>query len=45
MTRRALAVAHTHADGRLISVLEGGYDLGGLSRSVEAHLCALMENS
>ncbi len=43
MTRRALAIAHTHAGGRLISVLEGGYDLNGLSCSVEAHLRTLME--
>lgn len=43
MTRHALAIAQTHAGGRLISVLEGGYDLNGLSRSVEAHLRTLME--
>ena len=42
MTRRALSIAQTCAGGRLISVLEGGYG-GGLSRSVEAHLQALME--
>ncbi len=28
--------------GRLVSVLEGGYDLQGLSRSVAAHVTALM---
>jgi acetoin utilization deacetylase AcuC-like enzyme len=43
MTRRAMAIAQTHAGGRLISVLEGGYDLNGLSCSVEAHLRTLME--
>ncbi len=44
MTKRVVAVANDHADGRLISVLEGGYDLGGLSRSVEAHLKVLMDD-
>lgn len=43
MTKRVLAVANEHAHGRLISVLEGGYDLGGLSRSVAAHLGVLMD--
>lgn len=43
MTKRVLVVANEHAHGRLISVLEGGYDLGGLSRSVAAHLGVLMD--
>lgn len=43
MTKRVLAVANEHAHGRLISILEGGYDLGGLSRSVAAHLGVLMD--
>lgn len=43
MTKRVLTVANEHAHGRLISVLEGGYDLGGLSRSVAAHLGVLMD--
>ena len=30
-------------EGRLVSVLEGGYDLKGLSESTEAHLKALIE--
>ena len=42
MTERALSITSDHADGRLISVLEGGYDLDGLSLSVEAHLRALL---
>lgn len=44
MTERALSIAHDHAQNRLISVLEGGYDLGGLSRSVEAHLKTLLDH-
>ena len=43
MTGQALSIAADHADNRLISVLEGGYDLGGLSLSVEAHLRALLD--
>ena len=43
MTERALSIASDHADGRLISVLEGGYDLEGLSLSVEAHLRTLLD--
>jgi len=42
-TRRLLDVANKHSGGRLVSVLEGGYDLGGLSRSAAAHLRELME--
>lgn len=44
MTKRVQAVAQDHAQGRLISVLEGGYDLVGLSHSVEAHLKTLLES-
>ncbi|MBT3606316.1 MAG: histone deacetylase family protein, partial [Candidatus Latescibacteria bacterium] len=44
MTKCVQAVANDHANGRLISVLEGGYDLVGLSHSVEAHLKTLLES-
>ena len=30
------------ASGRVVSVLEGGYDLQGLAQSVAAHVTALM---
>ena len=43
MTRRVMSIAHDHANNRLISVLEGGYDLGGLSRSVKIHLQTMLE--
>ncbi len=42
MTERAISIASDHADAHLISVLEGGYDLEGLSLSVEAHLRTLI---
>jgi len=41
VTRELLAVAARHAEGRVVSSLEGGYDLSALSRSVVAHLKAL----
>ena len=34
-------IAETHCGGRLVSVLEGGYDLDALAASVVAHLRAL----
>ena len=42
VTARLMDVADKYARGRLISVLEGGYDLQGLSRSVGAHIKRLM---
>ncbi len=43
LTQRLKALAASHAQGRLISVLEGGYDLPSLSRSVEQHIRVLMD--
>jgi acetoin utilization deacetylase AcuC-like enzyme len=43
VTRKLLAVARKRCGGRVVSLLEGGYDLDGLSRSVAAHVAALME--
>ena len=42
-TRAVLAVARRHAQGRVVSSLEGGYDLEGLGRSAVAHVQALVE--
>jgi acetoin utilization deacetylase AcuC-like enzyme len=42
VTRRVMEIAQTSGKGRVVSVLEGGYDLEGLSRSVAAHVIALM---
>lgn len=41
ITQRLLEVAARHAQGRLVSCLEGGYHLGALARSVAAHLRVL----
>jgi acetoin utilization deacetylase AcuC-like enzyme len=42
VTRKLLDLADRHASGRVVSVLEGGYDLQGLKESVAAHVTALM---
>jgi acetoin utilization deacetylase AcuC-like enzyme len=42
VTQQLMEIADRHANGRLVSVLEGGYDLQGLSQSVAAHVKALM---
>ena len=41
-TRALMDVANKTADGRVVSLLEGGYDLEGLARSVAAHVMTLM---
>jgi acetoin utilization deacetylase AcuC-like enzyme len=38
-----LAIARRHAKGRLVSALEGGYDLDALAASAAAHVRALMK--
>jgi acetoin utilization deacetylase AcuC-like enzyme len=42
MTERMLEIADKHAGGRLIALLEGGYDLDALSQSVAEHLRVLL---
>ena len=42
LTDRLLAVADHHAQGRVVSVLEGGYDLPALAASTAAHVLRLM---
>jgi acetoin utilization deacetylase AcuC-like enzyme len=42
-TRRLMEIADESANGRVISVLEGGYDLQALANSVSAHVAALMQ--
>jgi acetoin utilization deacetylase AcuC-like enzyme len=41
-TARLMEIAEKHAKGRIVSVLEGGYDLEGLARSAAAHVETLM---
>jgi acetoin utilization deacetylase AcuC-like enzyme len=44
LTRSILDVARTWSKGRLVSCLEGGYDLDALAESVEAHLRELLSS-
>ena len=43
LTEELLAIADRHAQGRLVSVLEGGYDLNALAESVATHVQSLMQ--
>ncbi len=43
VTLRLMEIAKRRCGGRVVSVLEGGYDLDGLARSVATHVLALME--
>jgi acetoin utilization deacetylase AcuC-like enzyme len=43
-TRQVMEVAEKACNGRIVSVLEGGYDLKGLAESTAAHVAALMES-
>lgn len=43
VTARLTEAAGRHAQGRLVSVLEGGYDLKALAGSAAAHVAALMK--
>jgi acetoin utilization deacetylase AcuC-like enzyme len=42
ITRELLAIADRHAKGRLVSALEGGYDLDALADATQAHVRELM---
>jgi acetoin utilization deacetylase AcuC-like enzyme len=44
ITEKLKAVADKHCNGRIVSVLEGGYNLDALKQSVLAHICALMRS-
>jgi len=43
ITQRVKEVALRHAKGRIVSCLEGGYDLNALALSVEAHIRVLAD--
>jgi acetoin utilization deacetylase AcuC-like enzyme len=42
LTRELMAVADTHCEGRIVSALEGGYNLKALAASVATHVKTLM---
>jgi acetoin utilization deacetylase AcuC-like enzyme len=43
ITKRLMEVADRHAQGRIVSTLEGGYNLSALARSVAAHVKTLAQ--
>jgi len=45
LTQKICDLADTHAEGRVVSTLEGGYDLDALAASTAAHVSTLMERS
>jgi len=44
LTRMVVSIARHHSRGRLLSCLEGGYNLQALSASVEHHLLTLLDS-
>jgi len=50
ITKKLVSIAHTYCEGRIVSVLEGGYQLGGeytsaFAKSVYAHVEALVQGN
>ena len=43
LTKRTLSLAKLHCNGKVVSILEGGYDLNALKESTEMHVGALLE--
>jgi acetoin utilization deacetylase AcuC-like enzyme len=44
-TEKIIEIADKSCEGRVVSMLEGGYDLEGLANSVGAHVQVLMDAS
>ena len=44
ITKRIMNIASNICDGRIVSILEGGYDLNALKESAYEHVKALIEN-
>ena len=42
VTERLVEIAGRHAQGRIVSMLEGGYEPAALARSVVAHINVLI---
>ncbi|GMV29066.1 MAG: acetoin utilization protein [Rhodanobacteraceae bacterium] len=43
VTHELVTIAEKHAEGRIVSSLEGGYSLTALRQSVQAHVAALLD--
>jgi len=44
LTRIMMEISHIAGDGRLVSILEGGYNLSGLASAVTAHMDELLKD-
>ena len=44
ITKKIKGIASAYADNRIVSTLEGGYDLPALGRSVAAHVAVLLDS-
>ena len=44
LTKRILILAKELCSGKIVSILEGGYDLNALKESVDYHIKSLIEN-
>ena len=44
LTKRILTLTKQLCDGKVVSILEGGYDLNALKESVDYHIKSLMED-
>jgi acetoin utilization deacetylase AcuC-like enzyme len=45
MTETAMDIAKEHCRGRLVSLLEGGYNVNGQARAVVTHVSTLLEHA
>ena len=43
LTKRTIRAAQLSSKGKVVSILEGGYDLNALKESAEMHVNALLE--
>ena len=43
ITKRTLAATNKFTEGKVVSILEGGYDLNALAESANEHVNALVE--
>ena len=43
ITKRTLELSKFHCNGKVVSILEGGYDLSALKESTAMHVDALLE--
>ena len=44
LTKRIMVLAKKFCNGKVVSILEGGYDLNALKESVNFHVKSLLEN-